>query len=342
MGNVTILWDIENVTPAPNTLFVDGLQDFAESYGRVVSARAYCDWSSRTYSKLGPVLARHHFYLVHVPSERKKKNSSDIQLVSDTLELLNMYGHIETFLLVTGDSDFRPLLVALRRSGKRVHVVCDLKTASQDLLALADSFVDYRELIPGGEDTPEDVPEAPPLQGVAVESKSSHRDYWFACLAEAVSVMMDKNKNPNLGSAKITMKMLNPRFNEKSMGYTRWSDFVSEASKRGFVRVEEDPTQTRIIPGPMYRQGKGPLQNALDVLVKVLASLDNGSKAEYHEYGLVGTKLLENKVNIKTLDFARLKDFIQAAEVRDLVESKTEGLQHYVRRVIPARTSRKR
>ena len=71
-------------------------------------------------------------------------------LVSDALEILRVAEHIDTFILVTGDSDFRFLVLALRRAGKTIHIVCNTKNASEDLLALADSYVEYRELETGG------------------------------------------------------------------------------------------------------------------------------------------------------------------------------------------------
>ena len=147
---MALLWDLENVNPGADSLFLEGLIEHAESKGRVVTARAYGNWTNTVFSKLAPSLTRRYFYLVHIPKGRK--NSSDMVLVSDTLEILRIHDHIDTFILVTGDSDFRFLVLALRRAGKMVHIVCNTQNASEDLLALADSYVDYRELMPGGND----------------------------------------------------------------------------------------------------------------------------------------------------------------------------------------------
>ena len=150
MSSVAILWDLENVNPGSNSLFLEGLTEYAEAKGRIVAARAYGNWSHTGFSKLAPSLTRRYFYLVHIP--KGQKNSSDMVLVSDALEILRVAEHIDTFILVTGDSDFRFLVLALRRAGKTIHIVCNTKNASEDLLALADSYVDYRELVPGGND----------------------------------------------------------------------------------------------------------------------------------------------------------------------------------------------
>ena len=112
MSNVALLWDLENVNPGADSLFLEGLIEHAESKGRVVTARAYGNWTNAVFSKLAPSLTRRYFYLVHIPKGRK--NSSDMVLVSDTLEILRIHDHIDTFILVTGDSDFRFLVLALQ------------------------------------------------------------------------------------------------------------------------------------------------------------------------------------------------------------------------------------
>ncbi|OHD10890.1 MAG: hypothetical protein A2Z96_04005 [Spirochaetes bacterium GWB1_48_6] len=323
MANVAILWDIENVTPpSNNTLFIDALWDHAESLGRVVIARAYCDWTQPGFSKLALGLKKYHYYLVHVPSERKKKNSVDIQVVSDTMEIMRFYDYIDTYLLVTGDSDFRPLIVALRRAGKMNHVVCDIKTASQDLLALADSFTDYRDLLTTEEDDEDDIP----------VTKNFPKEYWYSALAETVSILMKEKKSTNVSSVKLRMKILNPNFDEKVLGFRRWGDFVGSAVRHGVVRLEEDEKQTILTTNTQKPQEKGILQNALRSLIDVLSEMDGSKEAQFHDYSLVSSKLKDKKLDLRSVGFSQFKKFIQAAEMRGLVESQTDGMEHSVRR----------
>ncbi len=323
MANISVIWDIENVTPpSNNSLFLDALWEYAENLGRVVAAKAYADWSSPGFQKLALQLKKYHFYLVHVPSERKKKNSVDIQLVSDTLEILNLYGHIDTIVLVTGDSDFRPLLLTLRRAGKITHVVCDIKTASQELLAIADSFVDYRDILPdeGDEEPGTSAPDAP------------SPDYWFSALAETVGILASEGKPAHLGTVKIRMKMLNPNFDEHHLGYNKWSDFISAAVKRRVVQLsEKEGNPFLTLPEVPEAKDKGVLQKGLKALVESLKELDGGKEAQFHEYSVVSSRLREKKVDTKALGFSQFKRFIQAADVRGLVETRSEGVSHYVR-----------
>ncbi|MBA4418601.1 MAG: hypothetical protein C0392_11950 [Syntrophus sp. (in: bacteria)] len=340
MNNVAILWDLENVNPGSDSLFLEGLNEFAESKGRIATARAYGNWTNPGFSKLAPSLTRRYFYLVHIPKGRK--NSSDMVLVSDTLEIMRIHDHIDTYILVTGDSDFRFLVLALRRAGKTVHIVCNTQNASEDLLALADSYVDYRELVPGGND--EESNEKPAQssdnnkanQGKnEAQTPSMSIEDWFLILAEAADLMLKKKINPGIGSVKIRMKMLNANFNEKKLNFSHWSEFVAAAVKAGFVKIEGRGPEALVYPVPSVLEKQGPLQQAFKVLLEVLSELDRGKSQAYHSYRSVNSKLIEKKVYFNQLGFAQFKEFIQAAESRGLVESRVEGLKHSVKRADP-------
>lgn len=335
MSNIAILWDLENVNPGSDSLFLEGLIEYAEAKGRIVAARAYGNWNNVVFSKLAPSLTRRYFYLVHIPKGRK--NSSDMVLVSDSLEMLRIHDHIDTFILVTGDSDFRFLVLALRRAGKNVHIICNTQNASEDLLGLADSYVDYRELVPGGNDEestdkPQPVPEdkSNHVRVATVPPVNIHD--WFQVLAEAADLMLKKKIHPGIGSVKIRMKMINPNFNEKKLNFSHWSDFVTAAVKAGFVTLEGKGPEALIYPVPSVLKREAPQQRAFQVLTEVLSELDKGSKTNYHSYRSVNSKLIEKKVYFNALGFNQFKEFIQAAEARGLVESKVEGLKHSVKR----------
>ncbi len=337
MSNVAILWDLENVNPGSDSLFLEGLSEFAESKGRVVTARAYGNWANPSFAKLAPSLNRRYFYLVHIPKGRK--NSSDMVLVSDTLEIMRIHDHIDTYILVTGDSDFRFLVLELRRAGKVVHIVCNTQNASEDLLALADSYVDYRELVPGGNDE-ETVDKPAPAagdktaQGKPPEASMSLED-WFMLLAESADLMLKKKVNPGIGSVKIRMKMLNANFNEKKLNFSHWSEFVAAAVKAGYVTIEGRGPEALVYPVPSVFEKGNALQQGFKALIEVLKELDKGNTPSFHSYRSVNSKLIEKKVYFNQLGFGQFKEFMQAAETRGLVESRVEGLKHSVKRATP-------
>lgn len=326
--NIAILWDLENVNPGNNSLFLDGLIEYAESFGRISTARAYGNFSNQVFARLARSLVKRYFLLLHIP--RSKKNSSDIGLISDSFELLRLYNHITTYILVTGDSDFRFLILSLRRAGKKVNVVCNTQNASEDLLALADNYIDYRELLPG-QDEEKDEP-APPAKANNLPKdaviKSINREDWFAMLVEAVISLIKEKKRPTPSVIKMRMKKFNPNFDEKRVNYKSWSDFISGAVRAGFIEIRNE----RAYPIKKYARSKNDQMKLFHYLEKVLRELDNNDKPQFHELAIVNQKLLNKHIDVKVLGFRQFKDFIKGAEARKLVEYKVEGLKHYVKR----------
>lgn len=335
MENVAVFWDIENVTPkSNNTLFIEGMWEYSESIGRVVSSHAYADWSKTQFRKIGPVLSALHFHMVHIPREKTKKNSADMQLVSDCLEILRYYDHIETYVLITGDSDFRPLLHTLRKAGKKVHVICDITTASQDLLYLADFFVDYRDIIHYSENEHDELGSMFTFdEGIETSSDIveytgiESRDFWYPALGEAAALLEQDGKTCNMSTLKIKVKMLNPDFDEKKLGFKRWSSCVHLAAKAGFISLDERDNQTIIHPlGEKYRDGD--LQKAFYYLTDLLKHLEGD---EYETFALVSSKLDKSSFNIDELGYKKFKKFVLGAEIRGLVETKIENSTQYLR-----------
>src|SRR5688572_3504161 len=114
--------------------------------GRIVLKRAYCDWPR--FKDFMQEFHRHGFEMVDIPSSRVSgKNSADIRMVVDAIDLCYSKSHIDTFVLVTGDSDFSPLVSKLKENDKRV-VGCGVRSSTSDLLANnCDEFIFYDDLI---------------------------------------------------------------------------------------------------------------------------------------------------------------------------------------------------
>lgn len=341
---VAILWDIENITP-PNsdTLLMDGITEYAESHGRVAASVAYADWSIPKFAKLSRSLGERQFRLIHTPHKGgnggKGKNSADMALVSDAMELLQFYSHIAIFVVITGDSDFRPLLQTMRKNGKVIHVIYDMKRAPQDLLALADSFIDYRDLISSKDDDEEDEEEE-----IAIPKIKQSREYWYQQVAEAADILTNQGKNTSFGNIKIQMRMLNRDFNEVDFGFKRFSHFIMAASRSGFVNVQTGENGSREVKSKVtLKRGDtvapGSLQAALTTLEEELIRIDESREDQneregWHGYNLVGNLLSKRGINLQELGFSRFKKFIQSAELRGLVETKiNEDGYHFVRRM---------
>jgi uncharacterized LabA/DUF88 family protein len=250
--SIAILWDIENVTPSSNTGFVTGLLEWAGELGRISVARAYGDWTKRELKGISQTLAQNSFEMMHVPMSRK--DSADITLITNTIEIMYQYPHIKKIVLVTGDADFRPLLQAMRKHGIETIIICDAKSASEDLLLLADAYKDYRELIPVPGDDEDDEDDEVTVRGGRggrerdaraggegreardEKPRSKRKALTFEesveLLKEAVQVMVRGKKPTSLGAVKIRMKLLNGNFNERELKYKSWKDFVLAAAKK--------------------------------------------------------------------------------------------------------------
>lgn len=348
-NNIAIFWDIENVTPKYNSLFIDGMLEFAESLGKVVISNAYADWTKGSFRNLAHDLVQHNFYMIHLPQKHKRlnKNGADIQLVSDALDTLRVYEHIDTYLLITGDSDFRPLLRPLRRMGKKIHIICDLRTASQDLLMIADSFTDYHSLIPSNDE--EDEVESPaPAQRPAKfkeskDGKEQAKDkldkglgYWYNQLVETVSTLQKEDKSLNFGSMKVKMRMLNPGFDERRLGFRTWSHFVTSAVSKNYISIDEkgDKLSIRTVKQEQVSESIT-LQKAFMNLIEVMkvqdAQLEEDERPGYHSFALLNSKLRERGIDVRDLEFSQFKKFMASAEARGLIDTKLENLNHFAK-----------
>ncbi len=325
MDSVAILWDIENVTPSTDKLFVSGLLDYADGLGRVSIATAYADWTRDFLKKLSEILAEHSFELVHVP--RSRKNSSDMTLITGALEMIHQYSHITKIVLVTGDADFRPLLLALRRNNIEIHIICDAKSASEDLLVLADDYKDYRELLVDSEDEEADEEERSALSF----------DDSLKLLAEAVAALQKRRKSTSLSSVKVRMKLLNENFDEADFGCRSWKQYVMKAAGRGAVQLEFKDNEMFLALSEKSRAtaavaGQNEVPGIFSQLMSAIRDLAaKGGKEGYVSYSAVNQLLKERKVDFREAEYKQFKKLVTAAEKRGFVESKNDGQHWYVK-----------
>ncbi len=224
--NIAIFWDVENVTPSTDSNFVQGLFEYVNEIGKLTLATAFADWTKPGVKKTAEKLAENSFEMIHVP--KAKKNSSDLKLVSHAIEVLFQYEHITKYIIVTGDVDFRHLLITLRKHGKEIIIICDSQSANEDLLDLADSYKDYRDLIP---DDLDNLDEELLDSSEHTEIKLTY-DKAADYIREAVSILLKKNKKPLLSAVKVRVKLLNESFNEKDLGHKSWKSLLIALSKK--------------------------------------------------------------------------------------------------------------
>jgi uncharacterized LabA/DUF88 family protein len=325
-NTLAILWDIENVTPGSGSRFVEGLLDYAKDIGKLATATAYGDWTKGGIRKVAESLADNGFELIHVPKARK--NSADISLITHAIEMIYQYPHLKSFIIITGDVDFRPLLLTLRKHGLEIIIICDAKNASEDLLMLADDYKDYRLLLPDT-DLDQETDTREPQEREPLDKQAA-----FDLLAEVVEMMYrDKRKRtPSLGASKVRMTLLNSGFDESKLGFSSWKKFVLAAAAKGLIKLEYTETDILLKPREMIKQqsGKEHYPPPIKALLDAIGKLSPGKK-EWVSFSAVSNKILENNINIRKYGYNKLKKLVQAAEVRNLVESKNDNLLWSVR-----------
>ena len=201
--------------------------------GRIVYKRAYCDWSR--YKGAIREFHSHGIALVDIPQTRMSgKNSADIHMVVDALDLCHSKDHIDTFALLSGDSDFSPLVNKLKENDKRVIGVGVKKSTSDLLIASCDEFIYYDDLIRAAA--------KPKAQRASGRRKAkSKKDEAVDIFMESVESLAQDYDTLWGSMVKQTLRRLHPGFNESYYGYRNFPDLMKDVESRGLVSLEYDP-----------------------------------------------------------------------------------------------------
>jgi uncharacterized protein (TIGR00288 family) len=198
--------------------------------GRIVFKRAYCDWTK--YREDKRTFHTNGIELVDIPHTKVSgKNSADIHMVVDALDLCYAKQHIDIFALLTGDSDFSPLASKLKENDKRV-IGCGVRNSTSDLLlSNCDEFIFYDDLVKA----------APrPRVSKTRTKKTDSQDAVFDQLTEIVR-SLQADYDPLWGSiVKQTMRRVAPDFNETKYGFKLFSELLEAAEDRGDLKLEYD------------------------------------------------------------------------------------------------------
>jgi uncharacterized protein (TIGR00288 family) len=204
--------------------------------GRIVYKRAYCDWSH--YQDAVKEFHGQGIELIDVPQTKMSgKNSADIRMVVDAMDLCHSKGHIDVFALISGDSDFSPLVSKLKESNKRV-IGCGVKSSTSDLLiAACDEFIYYDDLSRAARKT-----KKPPARGKKADEADKKQEAIDRVLEVLPSVEQDSDTL--WGSAlKQAIRRVYPGFNESYYGYGSFSGLLEDLKARGLVELEYDDSR---------------------------------------------------------------------------------------------------
>ncbi|MEY4933632.1 MAG: hypothetical protein RLZZ403_1952 [Pseudomonadota bacterium] len=216
--------------------------------GSIVVKKAYCDWDR--YKEFKASMHEASFEMIEIPHLRiSGKNSADIRLVVDALDLCYTKSHVDTFVIISGDSDFSPLVSKLRENNKAV-IGLGVKSSTSDLLiANCDEFIFYDDLV-RQEETKQRSRRRQSARKPAAESQKDapkgdeeRKLQAFDLVLDTIEALAEERDQDEKiwGSmVKQTLKRRNPGFNESYYGFRTFSELLEEAQKRQLLTLEAD------------------------------------------------------------------------------------------------------
>ena len=197
--------------------------------GKIIVKKAYADWAE--YSDYKRALHEAAIELIDIPRRSVSgKNSADIRLCVDAIDLCYAKEHIDTFVIVSGDSDFSPLVSKLKENGKGVIGLGMKESSSSLLINNCDEFIYYEDL--------ERILGIPPKIEQELPERKKQA---FQLLVDSVLALVRENKEVLWSSmVKETMKRKKPSFNESYHGYRTFRELLADAEKHGIIRVRTD------------------------------------------------------------------------------------------------------
>lgn len=212
--------------------------------GHIVVKKAYCDFERYKEFKRG--LHEAAFELIEIPHVRQSgKNSADIRMVVDALDLCYTKSHVDTFVIISGDSDFSPLVSKLRENNKTVIGAGVKKSTSDLFISNCDEFLYYDDLV---RPEPERkriarTPATPVEEATESKNEGLSADRALDLLTRTLEALRTERGDdyPIRGSlVKEAIKRQNPGFNERAHGFRAFNDLLLEAQKRRLLKLESD------------------------------------------------------------------------------------------------------
>jgi uncharacterized protein (TIGR00288 family) len=246
--------------------------------GNVVVKKAYCDWAR--YKEFKASMHEASFELIEIPHVRQSgKNSADIRLVVDALDLCYTKEHVDTFVIVSGDSDFSPLVSKLRENNKTVIGVGVKNSTSDLLIANCDEFIYYDDLVrrapPRAEPAapaaaaagpaPAAKGEARPGRGRAAKAAPAasgaaappppvpagdrKREAWNLIVETYEALLEERGEDEKIWGSMIkqTLKRRRPGFSESYYGFRTFGQLLEEAGQHGILQLEHDEKSGGVI-----------------------------------------------------------------------------------------------
>ena len=216
--------------------------------GNIVVKKAYCDWAR--YEKFKSVMHGASFELIEIPHVRQSgKNSADIRMVVDALDLCYTKEHVDTFVIISGDSDFSPLVSKLRENNKIVIGIGVKNSASDLLVANCDEFIYYDDLVRpqpprrrAADRQTGRKPAPSPVAKAARPAGDKKQEAWDLIVETYEALVEERGEGEKIWGSMIkqTLKRRKPGFNESYYGFRSFGQMLEEAEARGILELEPE------------------------------------------------------------------------------------------------------
>ena len=225
--------------------------------GSIVVKKAYCDWDR--YKGFKAAMHEANFELIEIPHVRQSgKNSADIRMVVDALDLCYTKAHVDTFVIISGDSDFSPLVSKLRENAKKVIGVGVKQSCSDLLITNCDEFIYYDDLVRDreasrGGQRREREKRSPEEEARRSQKQEERKAKAVEIVTSTfVDLMADRGDSERIWASvlKEVVKRRNPGFNESYYGFRSFGNLLEEAANRGLLGFGRDDKGAYVFRAP--------------------------------------------------------------------------------------------
>jgi uncharacterized protein (TIGR00288 family) len=214
--------------------------------GNIVVKKAYCDWER--YKTFKPPMHEAAFELIEIPHVRQSgKNSADIRMVVDALDLCYTKSHVDTFVIISGDSDFSPLVSKLRENNKIVIGVGVKQSSSDLLISNCDEFIYYDDLVreekkPGPKRRRVTRAKSEDRKTAETPEHDKRQEALDLVLETVEDLFEERGEEEKVWGSMVkqAIKRRKPGFNESYHGFKTFGDVLEAAQEKGLLNLERD------------------------------------------------------------------------------------------------------
>jgi uncharacterized LabA/DUF88 family protein len=315
--SIAVFVDAENLINSAEKLGIPvvlkPIMDRIREEGQVVFTKAYADWAQDWISNHLSEFRENTFEMTEVSTTAYGKNTADMQMAVDALEMALLPSSPTTFVIVSGDRDFVPLVQKIKRYGKRViGIGVSEDSTSRLLIQACHTFLFASDLMPGGTPETQIADMAASLHAPAVQSgqdsataPTSHQREALSLLARAVAACVRQGQPPTEDSIKQRMLQLKSTFYVSRYGYRTFLEMAEHAEQLGYAKVKEVTVDGEVVFDPTFSPDPS--------LLKEEHTLDEGDYENPYAAAAAYRRILKTRKFLDILPYSDRLRLVRAA-----------------------------